>query len=315
MDEATVLLAGANPVDEAALEGHSFDALWRRFEHENSATGGVRSVRRLRTRPRSLGIVVGVLVAAASAAAAVSLSGGRAIPVRLPGGGSVCPFGFEYAAYASLGVVYPPNLPGAPPRRAKATSCYGSPRDAQAAGYRLASTPRGDQRLGPLYLAPASAFVRARCRAAQHLGVAAFCPRLLPAPWTNPSDAINADCPSAGCTAPLLSIWGEFTAPTSYSGSAPGVGEVTVWAASRKQQHLYPYLVGCATTKPVSRTTFRGHPATWSECQIFGNATSSVLKWTIGNVQYGISANGPAKLRQQLVRDIATHLLGPEPTR
>jgi hypothetical protein len=315
MDEATVRLAEANPVSEAALEGHSFDLLWRQFEHENPAPRRVRAVVRQRARPRALGIVVGVLAAAASAAAAVSLSGGHAVPVRLPAGGSVCPFGFGYVAYASLGVVYPPNFPGPPPRRAKATSCYGSPRDAQAAGYRLAATPRGDRRLGPLYIAPASAYVRARCRAAQHLGVAVLCPRALPAPWTDPGEVIDADCPSAGCSASLLSIWGEFSAPTSYSGSAPGVGEVTLWAASRTQQHLYPYLVGCPSTNPVSRTVFHGHPAAWYECQIFGNATSSVLKWTIGSVHYGVSANGPPRLRRRLVGYIAMNLIGPKPTR
>jgi hypothetical protein len=274
-------------------------------------------VGRLKARPRALGLVIGVLVAAASAAAAVSLSGGRAVPVRVPGGGSLCPVGFGYVAYASLGVMYPPNFPGVLPRRAQATSCYASSQDAQAAGYRLASTPRGDRRLGPIYLAPASAVVRSACRAAEHLGVPVFCPRLLPAPWTDPADAINADCPSAGCSAPLLSLWGEFSAPASYSGSAPGVGEVTIWAMSGRQQQFYPYLVGCPSAKPVSRTVFRGHPAAWYECPIpiFGIATSSALKWHIGTVQYGVSANGPAGLRQRLVWYIARHLIGPAPTR
>lgn len=313
MNDVTVRLAEANPVSEDTLEGHSFEELWRQFGHENAATRRFSSVGRLKARPRALALV-GVLVAAASAAAAVSLSSGRAVPVRLPGGGSLCPAGFEYAAYASLGVVYPPNFPSAQPRHAKITSCYGSPQDARAAGYRLAPTPEGDRRLGPLYLAPASAFVRDRCQAAEHLGVPVFCPHLLPAPWTNPTDATNADCPSAGCSAPLLSLWGEFAAPTSYSGSAPGVGEVTLWAASRRQQQLYPYLVGCPSAKPVSRIVFRRHPAAWYQCQIFGNATSSVLKWTIGAIQYGVSADGPAGLRQRLVSYIAIHLAGPEPT-
>ena len=315
MDDATVRLPEANPVRENALEEHSFDEFWRRFANENAATRRSGPRDRLKMRPRALGLVAGALVAAASAAAAVSLSGGRAVPVRLPAGGSVCPAGFGYGAYASLGVVYPPNFPGAPPRQAQVTSCYGSSQDAQAAGFRLAGTPRGDRRLGPLYLAPTSIFVRDTCRAAQRLGVPVFCPRLLPAPWTDPTTTINADCPSAGCSAPLLSLWGEFTAPTSYAGSAPGVGEVTVWAAMRRQQRLYPYLVGCPSAKPLTRTVFRGHPAAWYECQIFGNATSSVLKWTIGTVQYGVSANGPAWLRRRLVRYIAIHLIRPKPTR
>jgi len=203
------------------------------------------------------------------------------------------------------------------PRRAPATSCYASAQAARDAGYRLASTPRGDRRLGPLYLAPASAVVLRTCRAAEHLGLPVFCPRLLPAPWTDPADAINADCPSAGCSAPLLSLWGEFSAPASFSGSAPGVGEVTVWAVSRRQERLYPYLIGCPAAKPASRTVFRGHPAAWYECQIpiFGRAISSVLEWHIGTVQFGVSADGPAGLRHRLVWYIARHLVGPAPTR
>ena len=173
--------------------------------------------------------------------------------------------------------------------------------------------------MGPLYLAPASTLVRATCRAARALGVPVFCPRLLPAPWTDPTSAVNPDlpdCPSAACSSPpLLSIWGSFTAPDSYAGSAPGVGEVTIWAMSREQERLYAYLVGCPSSKPVSRTVFRGHPAAWYECQIFGNDTSSALKWHIGALQYGISANGPTGLRQRLVRFIARNLTGPGPTR
>jgi len=169
--------------------------------------------------------------------------------------------------------------------------------------------------VGPLYLAPASALVRATCRAARALGVPVFCPRLLPAPWTDPTSAVNPDCPSAGCSStPLLSIWGSFTAPDSYAGSAPESAKSPLDHA-RTQQRLYPYLVGCPSAKPISRTAFRGHPAAWYDCQIFGNNTSSVLKWHIGAVQYGISANGPTGLRQRLIQNIARNLIGPRPTR
>jgi hypothetical protein len=316
MNEASTRLVEANPVREDALDQRSFTDLWRRFEREQEARRGFgATVDRLKARPRALGLVIGVLIAAASAAAAVSLSGGHAAPVRLPGGGSLCPAGFGYGAYASLGVVYPPNFPGALPRHARLTSCFGSPQDAHAAGYRLASTPRGDRRLGPLYLAPVSVVVRRTCRAAQRRGVPVSCPRLLPAPWTDPTDTVNADCPSAGCSARLLRLWGGFTAPSPYVGSAPGVGEVTVWAASSGQRRLFPYLVGCPSATAIGRTVLRGHPAAWYECSIFGAAVSSVLKWQIGTVQYGVSANGPAGLRQRLVRSIARQLVGSAPTR
>jgi hypothetical protein len=147
------------------------------------------------------------------------------------------------------------------------------------------------------------------------MGVAVYCPRRLPAPWIDPADGINEDCPSAGCSAPLLSISGSFSAPSSYVGSAPGVGEVTVWALSTRQQRLYPYLVGCMTARPISRTVFRGHPAAWYECPIFGDNTSAVLEWRIGREVYGISANGAANLRRRLVEYIAAQLVRRAPTR
>jgi hypothetical protein len=270
---------------------------------------------RIRTRPRAIVALIAVLVAATGAAAAVSLSGGRTVPVRVPGGGSLCPAGYEYLAYASLRLVYPPNYPGPLPHNARGTSCYASAQDARSAGYSIASTPRGDTRLGPLYLAPASATVRRTCQDAQRLlGVTVYCPRSLPAPWIDPANGINEDCPSTGCGVPLLSISGSFSAPSSYLGSAPGVGEVTVWAMSVRQQRPWAYLIGCASAPPISRTVFRGHPAGWYECPIFGDSTSAVLKWRIGEEVYGISANGPANLRRRLVESIAAQLVRLAPT-
>jgi len=321
MTDAMVRLAEANPVRRDALDGDaSFEELWRRFEDASAARSHARrrgsaTVARLATRPRLVGLLLVVLVAAASAGAAVSLSGGRAVPVRVPGGSSLCPAGYEYVAYASLGLFYPPNYPDSLPRGSTATGCYASPHDAHAAGYRIAPTPRGDRRLGPLYLAPASAGVRRTCRAARRRGVPVFCPRVLPAPWLDPINAVNPDCPSAGCGAPLLSLWGCFSAPSSFVGSAPGVGEVTVSAVPRRWQRLYSYEFGCRSARPLSTTVFRGHPATWYACSIFGSATSSVLEWRIGTVQYEVSADGPADLRRRLVTYIAAHLSGPSAAR
>jgi hypothetical protein len=246
----------------------------------------------------------------------VSLSDGRTTPVAVPRGQALCPLGYEYLAFASLDLVYPPNYPAALPRNARVTGCYASEQDARSAGYAIAPTPPGDARIGSLYLAPASAVVRRTCRTAQRLiGAAVYCPRRLPAPWIDPANGLNEDCPSAGCGVPLLSITGSFSAPSSYVGSGSGVGEVTLWAMSTKQQRFYPYLIGCASARPISRTVFRGHPAAWYECPIFGDSTSAVLEWHIGQEIYGISANGPANLRQRLVEYIAAQLVRLTPTR
>jgi hypothetical protein len=228
--------------------------------------------------------------------------------VKLPGGQSLCPAGYGYLAFARPALVYPPNYPGVLPRHAHATGCYASQQDARAAGYRLAPTPPGDVRLGPLYLAPASADVRRTCRLARDLGVPAYCPRLLPAPWIDAPETGLPDCPSPGCSFALLSLWGTYAAPSSYVGSAPGVAEVTIWTMTTRQRRLYPWLSGCSSARPISRTLFRGHPAAWYQCPIFGNDISAVLEWHVGPVGYGISANGPASLRRRLVASIAEHL-------
>jgi hypothetical protein len=294
-------------IEEVGAELHR---LFRTEEARHRSLATI--VSRIRTRPRVVVALLAVLVGATAAAAAVSLSGDRTAPIPLPGPGGrvLCPAGYEYLAYASLSLVYPPNYPGPLPRTARWTSCYASAHDAETAGYTIAPTPRGDARIGPLYLAPASAVVRRTCQNARRLlGVAVYCPRLLPAPWTDPANGIDEDCPSAACGVPLLSITGQFSAPSSYIGSAPGVAEVTLWAATKRQQRLYPYLTGCVAARPISRTLFRGHPAAWYECSIFGDSTSAVLEWRIGQETYGITANGPASLRHTLVEYLATQLV------
>lgn len=306
-------------VDEVGAELH------RLFRAEEARTGilGTIVVRRIRMRPRVTVALLAVLVAATGAAAAVSLSGGRTAPVGLPGGGVLCPVGYEYLAYPSLKLVYPPNYPGALPRNARGASCYESEQAARSAGYTTAPTPSGDARIGPLYVADASAVVLRVCRSAQRLvGVAVYCPRRLPTPWQDttpdsiPAPPLTPDCPTAGCSIPLLYISGSFSAPSSY-----GVGEVSVWAASTSQQRLYPYLVsldgllGCnAAARTTSHTVFRGQRATWYDCPTQADNKSAVLEWHAGTEVYGISASGPANFRRRLIEYIAAHLVRLAPT-
>jgi len=262
---------------------------------------------RLRARSRVLVALLTVLVAAGGAAAAVSLSGGRSVPVRTPGGGVLCPAGYGYLAYPRLRVFYPPNYPGALPRNVRGTSCYASAQDATAAGYRLAATPPGDVRLDGLYFAPASAVVRSVCASAQRVMKATvYCPSLLPAPWIDPPTfGANPDCPTAGCSLPFLSISGGFTAPSSYVGEAPGVGEVSILEVPSAQARWYPYLLGCSSSGSARQPTmFDGHPAAWHTCD-----ARALLEWNIGQTLYGISANGPPDQRRSVVRYIARHLV------
>ena len=287
------------------------DELHRLFRAREARTGPLGALLgRLRVRSRTLVAVLAVLVVAGGAAAAVSLSG-RSVPVRTPGGGVLCPAGYGYLAYARLGVFYPPNYPHALPRNARGTSCYASPQDADAAGYRLAPTPAGDVLRDGLYFAPVSRVVRGVCRNAQRVMKATvYCPSILPAPWIDPPTlGANPDCPTAGCSLRFLSISGSFTAPSSYVGEFPGVGQVSILEVPSKQARWYPYLLGCTSTGPALRSTLLdGHPAAWHACN-----AQALLEWSIGKTLYGISANGPPDQRQAVVQYIADHLVQETP--
>lgn len=294
--------------------GHSRRYALGVYVAEEASTRPLRALRgQLRARSRTLVALLTVLVAAGGAAAAVSLTGGRSAPVRTPAGGVLCPAGYEYLAYARLGLFFPRNYPAALPRSVRGTSCYSSAQDATAAGYRLAATPAGDVLLDGLYFAPASTVVRSVCRSAERfMKATVYCPALLPAPWTDPPAlGANPDCPSAGCSLHVLSISGGFTAPGSYVGAFSGVGEVNILEVPSTQARWYPYLLGCsAVGRSRQQTVVDGHRGAWYACN-----AQAVLEWHIGSTRYGISATGPPDQRQNVVRYIANHLSREAPAR
>jgi hypothetical protein len=269
-----------------------------------------RSRTRRRWRVRMVAVALASLVTAGGAFAAVSLLVGSSPPVRLPGGKDLCPLGYAYVANLNTKLLYPPNYPGRQFPESGDIRCLVSAQAGRQAGYRMAPAPSGDTQIGPLYLAATPADVRSTCAAAQRQTRAiVYCPSRLPTPWLHP--VINWDCPTSACSIPLLSLTGSFTAPSSYVGSAPGIGEATIWEASARQRRLYPYVVGClaATPRLVNVTVFRGHPAAWYQCSIFGRSPSSMLEWHVGQQSYGITADGPADLRRRLILYIAAHLV------
>lgn len=274
-----------------------------------------RGVRRhpLRRPPALAALLAALLLTSGAAAAAITLTTGSSPPVRLANGSGLCPQGYPYVADTTHKLVYPPNYPRLQPGKAADTRCFASLRDAHTDAYRLAPPPAGVTMLGPAYLGPAPAGVRRTCQTAQRIaGVVVYCPTRLPTPWLSGADP---DCPSAGCSAPVLSVTGSFAAPPTYPGSSPGEGEVTIWAGT--VAHLragVPY--GCGAALPnaqarhVGRAMFRGHPAAWYLCPMGG---PTMLKWQIGNRSYGITADGPPTLRRHLVRYIAAHLVALKP--
>jgi hypothetical protein len=263
---------------------------------------------------RAIGVGLVALVAASGAIAAVWVFGGSTSPVRLYGGRALCPVDYDVVAQVSSRLYYPPNYPGHQLAKGD-VRCFASAQYARQAGFRLAPVPDGDTLVRLIYFAPTPRSVRRTCHtAALEMRALVYCPSELPTPWVHP--LVNWDCPTHDCSIPLLSLTGSFTAPDSYIGSAPGIGEAMIWEASASQQRAFPYvLFGCFSAADlVSRTNFRGHPAAWYRCAIWGNSTGTMLKWHIGKQAYAISADGPAGARQALVTFIAKHLVVVRPS-
>jgi hypothetical protein len=297
-----LLLAHTVLAERAALDG-------TRSGESSSGAAPRRWPRPVRHwRRRLLGTGAVALVATSSALAAVSLLAGSTAPVRVYGGIDLCPVGYQVAGQVSTKLFYPPNYPGRELSRGD-VRCFASAGYARQAGYRVAPVPVGYTTVGSIYFAPTPASVRRTCATAQReIRAVVYCPAVLPTPWLHP--IINWDCPTSDCGIPLLSLTGSFTGPSSYVGSAPGIGEVTIWSASASQQRAFPYVVFECDTTPrlLGHARFRGHPADWYRCSVFGS-DSTVLRWHLGKEAYQISADGPVRLRRAVVSYIAAHLV------
>jgi hypothetical protein len=287
----------------------------------------IRRTARLRTNAAQLGTrrgallgLLAILVVAATATAAVTLTSDRTAPV-LAGKHALCPEGFNYLANTTTKLVYPPNYPGALPQGGH-TTCFATVRAARNSGYSPAPDPHGYWTLGSLYLEPVPATIHKTCenaaRLTRHL---VYCPTRLPAPWTG---AAAPDCPTAACSARLLSLSGAFST-VGTSESSPGDGAAGIWAAPVSQAAMQPYLVGCwrgyganraLPAHPLSRTRFRGHPAAWYRCEIpviTSSPNDTALQWRIGNWTYGVAAGGAGGLGRRLVTYIVAHLVAVRP--
>lgn len=316
MTDPQTRLRDANPASEDDL-APSFERVWARIEHERGrdpsqyrwrpsrqrAARGVSVILR-RRRARLVVALIVVLVAAAAAAAAVSLSGGSVGSVSLPGGGALCPAGYEYIAYAKFKLFYPTNYPANLPTRAGATTCYASEQDVENAGYKLAPPPADDTRIGPLYVADAPSAIARACLRAQRFVDPLYCPVRLPAPWIT-----NNLCPMRAQCLRVLDIDGAFPAPTSYLGTTPGAGDLTVWAAPR----VLPSQVigaGCNSPQhPIQRTVVDGQPATLFACEVPAGATGGlVLEWQINGNAYGVAVSGANPVNRRLIEYVAAHL-------
>lgn len=302
--------------------GAELDTLFRAQE-----TREQRSRPRLRMRfglrTRVLLPLAAVLVAAGAATAAVKLAPGPK-PIHA-GKVTQCPPDHNYMASTKTGLVFPQNYPtykGAGFTSWSVVRCFASLQQAIDDGYKLAGRPRGYTIVRGIYFTKSSPFVNATCNKARRaMNAPVFCPSVLPAPWDDQStphalrDSIN--CPGNGCEYPILSITGTFFLPDAYPTSDGG-GEVdaSIWAISSKQETAPATvgLVGCPTPTLISRTAFRGHPASWYTCpDADAMETDTLFQWSIGQEHYGIMLSGASSLRKQLTKYIAVHLVEEQP--
>jgi hypothetical protein len=293
-------------LDEVGVE------LYRLFRDQHERGGPFRAVSaRLRVHSRLALLLVGTLIAASAATAAVTLTNQPTRPIAGTHG-IACQPGYEYLVSAKTGLVYPPSYPLVRQLGSK-TSCFSTEQAALNAGFKLAPPPKGDVQVGNFYFGPPTTVVLNACREARRTaGAAVYCPAQLPQEWADGTPTMNNDCPGAGCSN-FLAIAGSVVGYGFEVGGIESRADATVWAISTTQQRNNPGRVGCKG-KRVGRTTFRGHPAGWYRCPDHDNGTViSALKWDIGQEHYGVSADGPHG--RTLAQYIAEHLVRQAPTR
>jgi len=121
-----------------------------------------------------------------------------------------------------------------------------------------------------------------------------------------------------------LSLSGAFTT-VGTPADTPGDGDASVWAAPIGEASSQPYLVGCwrgyganrvLPPRPLSRTSFRGHPAAWYRCDvpiIVSGPNDAAFQWRIGGWTYGVAAGGAPGLQRRLAAYMAAHLVAVAP--
>jgi hypothetical protein len=282
-------------------------------------------VRRLRSGRSGGSALLGVVAAAVLVVALVvvgrSVSGHGTRPAAPPastaatapyriGGRVVCPLARPVLA-TSDGRSYPPGHPARPPREADPVACYDTAAEAAAAGYARAALPAGVSEVGGVYLLPTSGRLRGRCRqAAERLGLAVPCPRLLPAlpPGAPPPTVCDqrwrpCDGPGSGF---LLEVTG-FLVPSGYIGAYPEEGERLAVAAARRPT---AFAVTCPGERPLAHAGVRGTRGRLFECPLGAGPHGGgvLLRWRERGAVVAVSVSGHTDPYRRLALGLAARL-------
>jgi hypothetical protein len=275
-----------------------------------------------RPSPRTLlGLLAAAVVAAGLAVAGRLLSvPGTATPVQ-PAATTVaapyrigdrvaCPLAHPVLATAA-GRSYPPGHPTPPPPHARPVACYDTADQATAAGYPPAPLPAGALDVGGEYLVPAPAELRRQCgRAAERVGFAVPCPRLLPAmaPDTEPPAPCELPfTPSCGPASGFLFLAGGFTVPSSRIVAYQNYGaRLAIGAATRPTA----FAVSCIGERPIDPVSVRGRPGRLYRCPPGSgpHGESVLLRWEERGTVLVVSVSGSSGLHRRLVVTLADHL-------
>jgi hypothetical protein len=226
-----------------------------------------------------------------------------------------CPDEFPVRAFADHRS-YPPGHPGNPPLTARPLRCYATAAKAAAAGYPVAPLPPGTSAIGDLYLAPVDKALGDRCQqAANRLGFAVPCPRLLPTESSPPPGSFTCDQPS--CVSGgrfILDENGSFLVPPGYVGvEGRPQGHLVIVGAARQTDES----VRCFGERRIGQPRIHGVPAVLAECQPASELHGGhvLVRWREQGTVVVVSLHGQSVLNQRLVVAIAAALRLLRPTR
>jgi hypothetical protein len=276
--------------------------------------------------PRLVGVLVGVLLVAALLVTGRVQSWAPprppappertdAAPYRVEGGFR-CPLGRPVLAMSS-GQSYPPGHPARPLRNATAVACYQTVEQASTAGYLPAPLPAGTDELFGVYLVPTGSRLQRQCqRAADRLGFAVPCPRLLPT--RSPGSAPPRVCDRRheyevdGCRKglPFVLEWEGFAVPPGYVGvGRQPLGHLII--AATRGTPRFPF--ACPGERMVASVKVAGVPARLSRCpsSALGHSVHGggvLLRWSQRDLVVMVSLQGLSPLNERLVQVLAAHV-------
>ncbi len=279
--------------------------------------------------PRLVGLIAAVLLVAALIITGRVQSGAERRPPAPPDraaaaaapyriGSSVrCPLARPVLAMSN-GNSYPPGHPAHPPQEAMAVACYQTVEQASTAGYRPAPLPAGTLELGGVYLVPTGSRLQRQCqRAADRLGLAVPCPRLLPtgSPGSLPPRVCDRRY-VCGKGLPFVLDWEGFAVPPGYVGvGRQALGHLVIAATGGRPQ----FPLACIGERMVATVKVHGMPARLLQCPSNSHGFSLhgggvLLRWSQRGVVVMVSLQGWTPLNQRLVQALAAHLQFMPPT-